>query len=111
LFSCGDRAVLILVVALLPPPLVVAYRSLNNRRRWLVFSLALILPLLPAFVLQPLELRIFSRWIDAPETFRQPTILGIPVAVLGFNTLAAALLWRWGGPMLLRRGAECRSAA
>ena len=96
-----ERAVQILVVTLLVPPLVLAYRSLTNRRRWLVFPLALLVPLFPAAVLQPLDLRVFSPWIDAPETFRQPTLIGIPLAVLGFNLLSAVVLWRWGLPVLL----------
>lgn len=97
-----ERFVQILVLVLLLPPLVVAYRSLSNQRRWLLFPLALLVPLFPAVVLQPLDLRLFSPWIDAPATFRQPTLIGIPLAVLGFNLLAAVVFWRWGLPILLQ---------
>ena len=99
----GDRHIALLtsiVVLIVLPPLVLAYRGLHNRHRWLVFALALILSVFPAAILQPLDVRVFFTWIDHREEFHQPTVLGIPLAVLAVYSAATFVFVRWAYPWL-----------
>jgi hypothetical protein len=99
----GDRHIVLLtwiVVLIVLPPLVLAYRGLDNRHRWLVFALALILSVFPAAILQPLDVRVYFTWIDHREAFRQPTMLGIPLVVLAVYGAATFVFFRWAYPWL-----------
>jgi hypothetical protein len=101
----GDRYTLLLttlVLVIVLPPLVLAYRRLANPHRWLVLPLALLLPLFPAAILQPLDVRVFFTWIDHPALFRQPTLFGAPLVVLAVYGAAALAFVRWGYPWLCR---------
>jgi len=91
-----------LVAAIILPPLVLAYRRLANSHRWLVLPLALILPLFPAAILQPLDVKVYFAWIDHPEAFHQPAVLGIPLMVLSVYGAATLAFFRWALPWLRR---------
>jgi hypothetical protein len=99
----GDHRLLVgaIVTATVLPPLVIAYRSLSNDRRPLVYFLSILIPFVPAIVLQRVDQAYFIDWIHAPERFAQPTTWGIPVAVIAthifvillFAVTAARYLW------------------
>jgi hypothetical protein len=103
LLGSGDHRLLVgaMVTAIVLPPLVIAYRSLSNERRPLVYFLSILIPFIPAVVLQRVDQAYFIDWIHAPERFAHPTIWGIPVAVLAthivvfllFAIAAARYLW------------------
>lgn len=102
----GDRYTVLLtgvVTLIILPPLVLAYRRLANPHRWLVLLLALVLSVFPAAILQPLDVRVYFPWIDHPETFHQPTALGIPLVVLAVYSAATLVFFAWAAPWLRRR--------
>jgi hypothetical protein len=103
LLGPGDHRLIVgaIVTAILLPPLVIAYRSVANARRPLVYFLSILIPFIPAIVLQRVDQKYFIGWINTPESFAQPTMWGIPVAVLAahvfvlllFAVTAARYLW------------------
>jgi hypothetical protein len=103
LIGPGDHRWIIgmIVTAIALPPLVIAYRSLANQRRPWVYFCSVAIPFIPAVVLQRMDQRFFFNWINAPESFTQPTALGMPVMVIATHVLvfllfaltAARYLW------------------
>lgn len=87
----------ILVLALIIPPMVLAWRAVGNRHRWAVYLASLLLPLFPMVILQPLDVRTYFTWIDHPDQFHQPVWLGVPLAVWAVYLTATLLfvLWAW----------------
>ena len=106
LLGAGNHKLLVgaIVTAIVLPPLVIAYRSLSNARRPLVYFVSILIPFVPAIVLQRVDQKWFIGWINAPESFAHPTMWGIPVAVLAthivvfvlFAIAAAWYLWEPG---------------
>ena len=103
LLGPGNHKLLVggIVTAIVLPPLVIAYRSLANERRPLVYFLSILIPFVPAILSQRVDQRYFVGWINAPERFAHPTMWGIPVAVVVthvivfvvFAVTAARYLW------------------
>jgi hypothetical protein len=103
LLGAGNHKLLVsaVVTAIVLPPLVIAYRSLSNERRPLIYFLSILIPFMPAIVLQRVDQAYFINWINAPGSFAHPTMWGIPVAVLAthivvfvvFAMTAAQYLW------------------
>jgi hypothetical protein len=117
LLGPGNHKLLVgsIVTAIVLPPLVIAYQALANARRPLVYFLAILIPFVPAIVLQRVDQRYLVGWINAPETFAHPTMWGIPVAVLVthivvfllFALVAARYLWEpVDKPMQILRSAR-----
>jgi len=73
------------------PPLVIAYRSLANQRRPWVYFCSVVIPFIPAVLLQRIDQAFFIDWIHRPESFSQPTALGIPGTVIATHALAFLL--------------------
>lgn len=89
----------VLVLAIVVPALVIAFRRVRMPAKWITFPLTLILPMVPAMlVLKELDDRIYMPYVKHPERFTQPTALGAPVAVLvGYGLiLAAYAAWAHG---------------
>jgi hypothetical protein len=103
LLGPGDHRLLVgaIVTAIVLPALVIAYRSLSNARRPWVYFLSILIPFVPAVVLQRVDQAYFIDWINTPETFAHPILWGMPVAVLTthifvlvlFAVTAARYLW------------------
>lgn len=103
LLGPGDHRLMVgaIVTAIVLPPLVIAYRALSNERRPWVYFLSILIPFVPAVVLQRVDQAYFIDWINTPERFAHPTMWGIPVAVLAthvfvlllFAGTAARYLW------------------
>jgi hypothetical protein len=116
LLGPGNHRLLVgtIVTAIVFPPLVIAYRSLANPRRPLIYFLAVLIPFIPAVVLQRIDQAFFVNWIHAPQDFSQPTALGIPVAVIAthfsvlllFAATTARYLW---SPAEVRVGSHAAS--
>lgn len=100
------------VVLITVPPLVLLYRALAHRWRPLVFLGLMTIPLAPAAIFQPLDVRYFFSWADTPADFTQPTVLGIPVVVLVVHLamVGAFVAWGWGVLQEPRFAAEAPQA-
>lgn len=71
-----------IVAALVVPPLAIAFRSLANRRRVLVFLSSVFGPFLPLIVIRMIDQRWFAANVNAPESFHGAVLAGIPLVVL-----------------------------
>jgi hypothetical protein len=81
----------VIVSAIVLPPLVIAYRSLSNAGRPLVYFLSVLVPFIPAVLLQRIDQVFLIDWIHRPESFAQPTALGIPVIVIAAHAFMFVL--------------------
>lgn len=101
----GDRHTMLLtaaVLCLIAPPLVIAWRRLSTRRKWLLLPALLLLPVPPGIVMQVVDVAFFHRWIEDPASFTQPTFLGIPIVVMVVYGTAVFCFARWAYPWLER---------
>jgi hypothetical protein len=79
---------IIIVLLILVPPLVVAYRSISNNRKWIVFSALLILPLF-----------FYGLIIFYPDhRFLYPVVLKAYESGISPNPMAFLI---WGLPVIL----------
>ena len=86
-----------LVLAIVVPALVLAWRRVRMTRKWLLFPATLILPMIPAMLfLQQLDERIYMPYVKHPERFTGATALGAPVGVLAVYGVILALYLGWG---------------
>jgi hypothetical protein len=92
LFGFNENISMILsvfiVLLILVPPLIVAYRSISNKRRWILFSGFLILPLL-----------LYGLFIFYPDhRFLYPDVLKAYQTGISSNPMASMI---WGLPVIL----------
>jgi hypothetical protein len=117
LLGPGDHRWIVgmIVTAIALPPLVIAYRSLANQRRPWVYLSSVVIPFIPAVVLQRIDQRFFLNWIHAPESFTQPTTFGMPVLVIAIHVLVFLLFaltaarYLWNSKELLARSSAVSS--
>ena len=69
------------------PPLVIAFRSIANRRRVLIFTTSWLLPLFLLFVLPYIDIWLFGPELDKPGL----SLIGIPVIILVADMVAIGL--------------------
>jgi hypothetical protein len=79
---------IIIVLLILVPPLIAAYKSISNSRRWIVFSAFLILPLFfyGLLIFYPDHRFLYSSVLEAYET--------------GISSNPMAIMF-WGLPIIL----------
>ncbi len=88
---------LVAIVALLVlPPILLAFDSLDNRRRIWVFVTSMFGPFLPLILVKKIDERWFAANVQAPANFSLPVVAGIPVAVLIADAAALVLLVVFG---------------
>ncbi|MFN8580181.1 MAG: hypothetical protein U0163_04280 [Gemmatimonadaceae bacterium] len=93
----GALTTMVLLIVL--PALVITWRRVAMRAKWLMFPATLVLPMVPALLaFSVLDERVFMVYVKHPERFHQPTALGAPVWVLvGYGTvLALYVVWAHG---------------
>jgi hypothetical protein len=91
------RWTLIAIVATLAlPPIYIAFRSLAHRRKTWVFIGSMFGPFLPLLFVRLADQRWFISNVNTPESFHQPLIAGIPVAVLLSDTLVLFIFLAFG---------------
>ena len=96
----GDESwaiILCLTVLMLLPPLATAFKSIGNRRRWLIFSVFLLLPLLFDGVLKRVLLEpLINRWeMTATPVFGIPLFIVI-VDVIALTAFACCVKYLFG---------------
>lgn len=92
-----------LVLAIVLPALVIAWRRVRMPRQWILFPATLVVPMVPAMlILQLLDERIFMPYVKHPERFSQPTALGAPVTVLVVYGMILAAYAGWAHGVLRR---------
>ncbi|HEX4932624.1 MAG TPA: hypothetical protein VFV33_05550 [Gemmatimonadaceae bacterium] len=90
-----------LVLALVVPALVLAWRRVRMPRQWLLFPATLVLPMIPAMlVLQQLDQRRYMPYVKHPEQFSGATALGVPIGVLAVYGVILALYAGWAHGVL-----------
>lgn len=99
-----------IVAFLALPPLMVAFRSLTNRKRVLVFLASVIGPFLPLIPIRTMDQRWVAANVNAPETFHGAVVAGIPVAVLVADLVVLLLFLLFGRKFILQPG-ESRAFA
>lgn len=98
-----------IVTGLVLPPILIAFRSLGNRRRVAVFISSMFGPFLPLIFVRMADQRWFAANVTAPELFQQPTVAGIPIVVLAADLLALCLFLAFGWQLLQQE--SCPNAA
>lgn len=100
-----------LVLMILLPALVLAWRRVRMPLKWITFPATLFLPMVPAMlVLKELDDRVFMPYVKHPERFTQPTALGAPVAVLVTYALILAAYATWAHGVLRQSDAAAIAA-
>lgn len=90
-----------LVLALVVPALVLAWRRVRMTRQWLAFPATLVLPMIPSMLLlQQLDERFYMPYVKHPERFTGATALGAPVGVLAVYGVILVLYAAWGHGVL-----------
>ena len=92
------------------PPLVIAYISIANRRRPLVYLAYVIGPFLPLIAFKFVDDRWFATFVSAPESFHHPVWVGIPAAIVVTHVFVLTLFLITGVAPLRRHGLEIHSA-
>ena len=104
LFGLNENTSMILsiliVLLILVPPLIAAYKSIANNRRWIVFSAFLILPLFfyGLFIFYPDHRFLYSSVLKAYETGISPNpkanmFWGLPVILIMVTIILAVLFF------------------
>jgi hypothetical protein len=101
-------ALISIVAALALPPIYIAFRSLGNPSKAWIFAGSMFGPFIPLLFVRLADQRWFIANVNTPESFHQPLIAGIPVAVLLLDTLVLVIFLAFG---LRKLRQECRVRA
>ncbi|PKP56231.1 hypothetical protein CVT91_13655 [Candidatus Atribacteria bacterium HGW-Atribacteria-1] len=87
--------VLFVVILLVLPPLLIAYKSIKNKRKLLVFLSFLIIPILATgfIIIMPDTFFLFNPLMENESTFPIPLVFGIPIIVIIVDVIVLALFF------------------
>jgi len=87
-------AVFFFIILLVLPPLLIAYKSIKNKRKLLVFFSFLILPVLAkGFIIMPDTYFLFNPIMGNESTFPIPLVFGIPIIVIIVDVIVLVLFF------------------